>query len=319
MLSLSDFDSKKIIVIKNKGDIEENIKFHNSNLLVFDPISKKKSKIPCHMIFVVFIIGDFTITTRIMKHFKEMGISLFILNRSFKPMLEIVAVAEGNYILRKLQYDIDEATRFKYAKKIVKNKIENQARLLEEYKQVLEEVSTHEIKLNMSTKNKTILGIEGYYSKVYFGKLFEKYDWMRRAPTTREDINNFLLDIGYTFLFNFCDSCLRIFGFDTYVGFYHRLFFQRKSLACDVMEPFRVIIDKALIKAYRLKRIDKKDFKFRNGMFEFKSIEASYKYTGIFFQAINKYKNDIYQYVIDLYRHIGKPYENKFPEFIYYS
>ena len=52
------------------------------------------------------------------------------------------------------------------------------------------------------------------------------------------------MDIGYTYLFNFIDALLRLYGFDTYLGFYHKEFYQRKSLVCDVVEPFRCIIDK---------------------------------------------------------------------------
>ena len=58
--------------------------------------------------------------------------------------------------------------------------------------------------------------------------------------------------------FNCMDSLLRLYGFDTYKGFYHKLFFQRKSLACDVMEPFRCVIDKQILKAFNLGQIDEK-------------------------------------------------------------
>lgn len=35
---------------------------------------------------------------------------------------------------------------------------------------------------------------------------------------------NTLMDIGYTYLFNFADAHLRLYGFDTYMGVYHQVF-----------------------------------------------------------------------------------------------
>ena len=62
------------------------------------------------------------------------------------------------------------------------------------------------------------------------------------------------------YLFNFIECFLRMYGFDLYVGVFHRLWFKRKSLVCDVMEPFRCIIDRAVRTAYHRKQFSVKDF-----------------------------------------------------------
>ena len=64
--------------------------------------------------------------------------------------------------------------------------------------------------------------------------------------------------------FNFIECNLRLYGFDIYRGFYHTLFYERKSLVCDLVEPFRCIIDQAIYRAYRLKQIDLNDFGHKN-------------------------------------------------------
>lgn len=71
-------------------------------------------------------------------------------------------------------------------------------------------------------------------------------------PRTRADIPNLLMDIGYTFIYNFVEANLNLYGFDIYKGFYHQLFFERKSLVCDLVEPFRCLIDKQIRKMYNL-------------------------------------------------------------------
>ena len=45
----------------------------------------------------------------------------------------------------------------------------------------------------------------------------------------KSDVLNVTLDIGYSILFNFMESFIRMFGFDLYVGVFHRLWFKRKS------------------------------------------------------------------------------------------
>jgi len=84
-------------------------------------------------------------------------------------------------------------------------------------------------------------------------------------PRTRNDIINFLMDIGYSFLYNFIEANLCLYGFDVYKGVYHKLFYERKSLACDLVEPFRCIIDKKIRKMHNLGQINEQDFKFKNG------------------------------------------------------
>ena len=92
-------------------------------------------------------------------------------------------------------------------------------------------------------------------------------DWMGRYPRTKIDKNNLLLDMGYTFLFHFLEALLLLYGFDIYEGFYHRRFYQRKSLVCDIEEPFRAIIDEAMRKSFNLGQIKNSDFGFTNGQY----------------------------------------------------
>jgi len=140
-------------------------------------------------------------------------------------------------------------------------------------------------------------------AKKFFRSYFEEIGWSRRTPRAKIDVVNFLMDIGYTFLFNYIDTLLRLYGFDTYKGFYHQLFFQRKSLPCDIEEPFRCIIDKQIIKSYNLKQIDENDFQLRQGQY-FLPYKNNRKYSKIFLEPINDYKEDMFLYVHNFYKFI---------------
>jgi CRISP-associated protein Cas1 len=94
---------------------------------------------------------------------------------------------------------------------------------------------------------------------------------------------------------------------------YHRTWYQRKSLALDIMEPFRCIIDKALLKAYNLKQINEKDFSFQNGQYLL-DWKLSKKYSSIFLKEIMAYKKEMFYFVKDYYKFFMKGREH-FPEF----
>jgi CRISPR-associated protein Cas1 len=226
--------------------------------------------------------------------------------------------AEGNYLLRQKQYKISPEEELFISKKIVSNKIVNQSKILKYYEKLSPSYKITQVieKVTNAKDLNELLGIEGLFAKEYFRLLFSDFDWYRRAPRTKEDVNNLLLDIGYTFLFNYVDTLLNLFGFDTYKGVYHQLFFQRKSLSCDIMEPFRPLIEKGLCKAYNLNQVNEADFMFSNGQYSFKQYELRRKYLNIWTSVIVEAKEALYTYVLNYYRYISNPDKYKFPEFV---
>ena len=102
-------------------------------------------------------------------------------------------------------------------------------------------------------------------------------------------------------LFNFIECFIRMFGFDIYVGVYHRLWFKRKSLICDLMEPFRCIIDRTVRTAINRMQFKESDFSIYKGEYRLKP-EKNKDYSIVFFDALIPYKKDIFKYVQQYYR-----------------
>lgn len=320
MLSLPDFNEKKILFIFPHKDFENQLKFGNSNLKLYRD-GKCVNQISLHILISVFIIGEFTATSHLIRRFRENGISLFLLNGSFKHYATIHSEAEGNSELRHIQYTLTKKKQLEFAKILIENKVRNQYNLLKSYKKTTDKFDIEKVteKINDTKSDESLLGIEGNVASTYFNQAFKNLEWRRRAPTTKEDIPNMLLDIGYSLLFNMTDSLLRLFGFDTYKGFYHKLYFQRKSLSCDIMEPMRVLVDKSLIKAYNLNQIDEKDFIFKQGHFQFKNWDVQRKYADIFTSMIIKNKDSFYSYILDWYRYYHNQEKYSPPNFTFNS
>lgn len=303
MITQNDFIEKRILLVTAEYGHHYFLQLTGDNIRLLKD-REAVNQISIHSVFAVFVIGDISISTSLLKKLTAQGISIIFMNQNFAVKASVLAEAEGNYLLRQKQYSDIETLII--AKGIVKNKIQNQAQILKKTNKLISpEVFARNIALAERSEDlHKLLGAEGNASKEYFQSFFDELSWVRRAPQTKEDIPNLLLDIGYTYLFNYCDALLRLFGFDVYKGVYHQQFYQRKSLVCDVMEPMRPIIDYQLLKSHHLKQINKKDFVFINGQFEFREGFIHYKkYSSLFLEAINAYKENIYEYVLSYYHY----------------
>lgn len=306
MIQLPDFRQKQIFFLDAAELSNCELSLRNENILIAEE-GKTKEKIPIHRLIAIFIIGDTTFTSKLTQKLMRAGASVFLLKRNLETYATIGAYAEGNYLLRQKQYNLSKEKELKISKGIVRNKLHNHMALLRgsgiekigskkraDYKREFNE------KIKKVDSIASLRGIEGTMGRDYFQTYFAEVGWYKRVPRGKVDENNILLDIGYNFLFHFIDSLLRVYGFDTYKGIYHQLFFQRKSLACDMMEPFRCVIDKTLVKMHNLEQFDKNDFTVRNGKY-YLSYKHSGKYAKIFLKEILRYKEDMYHYVRDHY------------------
>ncbi len=291
-MSRPDFMSKQIILVES--DKSKKLKFRNSNLVLIDENNKTLLQHSCYKIFVVYIIGEFSITSYLIKNAKKYAFPIIFLNFNLKPYFDVTADNKGNYLLRKKQY-ISEKD-FEIAKYVINNKIENQISLMTSirYKTAKEKITIQKVKylllkIDKCINSKELLGIEGTASKLYYSTYFKNLDFKGRRPRSKEDVFNLLFDIGYYYLFNFIEANLELYGFDTYYGFYHKLFYQRKSLVCDIIEPFRCIIDRKIKNGFNLKQINLDEFYEKNNQFYVKK-DFSKKYSQFFIKEILSYK-----------------------------
>ena len=317
MMSLPDFNYKQtIFFFTGQKDL---LKFRADNIVIVDENNKVKQQHSCHRLFALFIVGNITITSVVLAKAKKFGFPIILLSQNMKVNTVFNNAAEGNFLLKQKQYTMKEK-RLLIAKELVKQKIDNQASLITNLRYRSEEDNNAIAALKSlvpynTSAPKELLGIEGNASKIFFNCYFKNINWTRREPRTKRDINNLLLDIGYTYIFNFIEAMTSIYGFDIYCGVYHTFFYQRKSLICDLVEPFRCIIDKRIRKAHNLNQIDEKDFFVKNHQYCL-SYKNQSKYTKLFMKDILEHKKEIFLYIQAYYRWFikDKPFED-FPIF----
>ena len=316
MLSPNDFIEKQLVVIS--ADQVKNLSLRNDNLLIRDENDKITNQISCFKIFCIFIIWEYTISSKLIERLMKYQICLYCLWYNLKPKCMIWAPLAWNYLLREKQYN--NPYELDTAKLIIENKINNQLSLLKDIRNkseiLKEDIKTMKdllSKIPLVSSDDSLRWIEWNASKIFFQHHFQEQKRYKRMPRTRWDILNFLLDIWYSFLYNFVEANLCLYWFDVYKWVYHKLFYERKSLVCDFVEPFRCIIDHKIKNMYGLSQINEKDFKFRNGEYQIER-EKQKPYINHFLSEILKYKLEIFKYIKDYYRWTMNP-EREFPTF----
>ena len=309
MFTHKDIDMRTIFVV-NCIEHNRGLRVHNGELMLeeFDEDKKKTlTKFPFQKLLALFVIGHITVTTPIIDKCKRFGVALVVMKPNLRPVFYWASSAEANYLLRKRQFEYNPDD-IAIGKILVHNKVLNQKSTLMKTRKkdeaTIGAINQCEAALNTIPdieEYNQLMGIEGTIAKSFFAAYFSQYNWNGRHPRMKSDMMNVTLDIGYTILFNFIESFIRMFGFDLYVGVYHRLWFKRKSLVCDLMEPFRCIIDHATLISFNRKQFSEKDFTLIKQEYRLK-YEKCADYYKVFYDALIEYKMEIFRYVQQYYR-----------------
>lgn len=309
MFTHKDISTKTIFVI-NCIDSERRLRVNGGQLMLEESDEGKHTtltKFPFQKILALFVIGPITITTPLIDKCKRYGVALVVMKTNLRPVFVWADSAEANFLLRKRQFEMP-SNDLSIAKFLVRNKIENQYRnlirtrrkdeaTLDAAEYCLAAVET----IEATDDYERLMGIEGSAAKIYFGAYFLDLEWKGRHPRAKCDAVNVTLDIGYTILFNYMETFLRMFGFDLYISVYHRLWFKRKSLVCDMIEPFRCIIDHTALLAFHKGRFKRQDFMLYKQTYRLKPDRCG-DYYRIFYDALISRKVDFFKFVQQYYR-----------------
>ena len=317
MISTLDFKKKQIVfVLFNEG---EKMSFSNDNIVIKTPDNKIKFQCSCYRLFMVYAVGNCSITSVVISKAKKFGFFIAFMTSSFRLYSVIGAEKDSNTLLKINQYTYDG---IELAKHITKNKITNQWKTIgfvrdksDSQVEAIKTIKQYVPKVDECKSLNEIMAYEGLSAKLYFKNHFNNVLWQGRQPRVKRDITNSVLDIGYTLLFAFIDSLLSAYGFDTYKGVMHRQFYMRKSLVCDLVEPFRPLIDIQVKKSINLKQIKDDDFLLVKGQYRLKW-NCSAKYIQFLMKPIMEEKDSIFLYIQSYYRAFMKKLDvDEFPVF----
>lgn len=163
------------------------------------------------------------------------------------------------------------------ARRIVAAKLENQVRHLRrrardhgigELEKIALRIHGLQRALRATQDLEVVRGIEGYGTRLYFeafpfllrNNLFSFPGRRRRPPT---DPVNAMLSFVYTLLTNEVLGAIKAAGLDPYLGSLHEVAPGRPSLACDLVEEWRVLGDRLVLSLINRRYVTPEDFVVR--------------------------------------------------------
>jgi len=182
----------------------------------------------------------------------------------------------GHVALRQQQYLklADSSFKLDLARRIVKGKLENQARMLrrrgsqynvEQLRVVGVQLKALQEKLATTEDTDQVRGIEGYGARIYysvFGLLLrgDGFSFTGRNRRPPRDPVNALLSFVYTLFTNEILNGIKRVGLDPYLGALHEIAHGRPSLACDLVEEWRIFGERLVLTLINRKVVQSGDF-----------------------------------------------------------
>lgn len=254
----------------------------NDNL-VLKVDNELKARVPIHKLQGLVCFGQVTVSPYLMAHCAEHGITITFLNLFGKFLARVEGPVSGNVLLRRTQHltgnDVGKSVAI--ARLMLTGKLYNQRYVLRRYLRDYREQSDSGQVAELETAEKrlsrcleqlndclaidTLMGKEGEAAQVYFGVFNHlirqpgfSFDTRRRRPPT--DPVNALLSFCYTLLTHDCRAALETTGLDPASGFLHQLRSGRPSLALDLAEEFRPMVDRFVLSLINKRQLVGKDF-----------------------------------------------------------
>ena len=230
---------------------------------------------PLGQVSEVVIFGNVGLTTPAIGTLLLEGKDVVFLSEDGRFIGRLVGVVTPHVPLRRAQYRrmVDPDFGLRLAQGIVAAKLAHQRTLLQRHNRELgdaeivssidrlgEAVRTVDRRTTIASLN----GHEGAATAAYFSGLRRLFgaEWKfeKRARRPPPDPVNVLLSLGYTLLSNTARGAVQAAGLDPYAGFLHEYAYNRPSLALDLLEEFRPVVDGIVLWACRGGQVTPEDF-----------------------------------------------------------
>ena len=240
-----------------------------------------------------------SISAYLLKEIADAKINMIFCDEKHNPFGELSPYYSRHNTSKKIKEQIGwkQVEKDKLWSRIVKNKIVNQSMLLQK-------IGAPKSELVLSYVEEVVDGDktnrEGHSAKVYFNSLFGN-----KFVRNNNDKINVALNYGYAILLSTVNKEVVSNGYLTQLGIHHKNEFNEFNLTCDLMEPFRVIIDnfvyynqaRELDTNYKLDIVNifNNVYKYQGKNYVLKDIIAMFvKNTLDSIKDINNYKDFVY-------------------------
>lgn len=182
-----------------------------------------------------------SLTTSLIAELSKRKIKVIFCDEKRNPSCELISYYGSHDTSNKIRKQIawKENTKEAIWTEIVTEKIRKQKELLNLIgRQESEQLASYINEIQLGDKTNR----EGHAAKVYFNALFGM-DFTR----TEDSYINAALNYGYSIILSAFTREITANGYITQIGIFHDNMFNQFNLASDLMEPFRVLVDKEVL------------------------------------------------------------------------
>ena len=241
---------------------------------------RTKFRLPLSNIEGIYCFSYLGCSPALMGKCAEYGIPISFISPHGRFLARVTGKTRGNVLLRKAQYDRFFGDNTTIVQNTIAAKLANTRsvvkRTLKDYPHLDDNGSLSKCIYQLNEKIKqtydetnmdALRGIEGLGAKAYFEifddlilKQKDVFSFAMRTKRPPLDKVNALLSFLYTIWTREYASALESVGLDSYMGFYHTLRPGRESLACDLVEETRCVIDRLVLTLINLRIVNEEDF-----------------------------------------------------------
>ncbi|MDW7732696.1 MAG: CRISPR-associated endonuclease Cas1 [Methanolobus sp.] len=265
------------LVINSYGSF---LKKHQNCFLVKN--EDKVFEVSANKVESILITTSAIITTDAVKFAVENNIDIVFLDHFGDPYGRVWHSKLGSTtLIRRRQLEIADKERgFELARGWIETKMDNQIEFLKDLKknrpEKREEMDEYIANIEMMRDQLlefdgilddvrgSIMGTEGMASRHYFKALSyimpEKWKFEGRSRNPAVDEFNCLLNYGYGVLYSMVEKACILSGLDPYVGFIHTDNYNKKSLVFDLIEMYRVHVDRTVVNLFSKRKVKEEYF-----------------------------------------------------------
>ncbi len=268
----------KTLFIEERGSA---INYERSVLLIYKQ-GVRVASVPLKSLERVVLSPSVTIEAGVMGVLMLHRIDLLVFNSRFPERCAMLLGREPRSAHRRVaQYEMhsDAELRASYAHRLIYLKLQGQRRLARRIAKARPDLryEAHQLERHLSKSCNSLIqqkstislpslrGVEGAAAAAYFHlytRVFAKHlGFIKRIKRPPTDPVNVVLSLTYTMTYHETISALKGAGLDPCLGFLHEVCAGRESLAGDIMEPVRPMIDEWVWTLFRAQTLRVEDFK----------------------------------------------------------
>jgi CRISPR-associated protein Cas1 len=218
-------------------------------------------EVPLASVERLILIGPAAWTSDAPGKLLKAGVPVLLVSEGGWPLGELIAETADNpdVLIAQCRASLDPSVALELARPLVDAKLRNFATLVE----VLEgpdQPTSHRLRefaeqLSTADSLDSLRGIEGAAAAAWYRRLpsylGRGFSFSRRVAPDADDPVNVLLNLGHTMMHRHAIAACRAAGLSPSVGFLHQGDGRHAALASDLQEPFRALVERAVIVATR--------------------------------------------------------------------